>query len=169
MDEASATVAGPEARVLALLRSRNRAAAPSLALARAHELLLAECTALEATSRTCERLQREAMAAKAAEAQAADAAQLVGDKLADAQARVAELEHDLQQMTAREAETHKENETLLARLTEQLQMRAMAMDTEREEFEAAAAAASSAEVSAAATSSADAPEAGAASTEPPVD
>lgn len=125
----------PQAAVLEALRARNRSGAAACALARAHEAILAECTALELTARSCERLQQEAAVANAAEAQAASAAQQMGEKLAEAQAKVAELEHSLQQSVAREAAVRRENETLLARLTEQLQMRAMAMDTEVEQFE----------------------------------
>ena len=69
----------------------------------------------------------------------ADAAQQMGEKLAEAQAKAADLEHSLQQSTAREAALRKENESLITKLTELLQMRAQAMDTEREEFEAQAA------------------------------
>lgn len=131
-------MASPEEQVLAALRKRNAASAAACTLARSHEALLAEVSVLDATARTCERLEQEATVAKAAEAQAADAAQLMGDKLAEAQAKAAELEHSLQQTTAREEALRKENETLLTRLTEHLQMRAEAMDTEREEFEARA-------------------------------
>jgi chromosome segregation ATPase len=114
----------PEAvAILAALQARNRANAPACFLARAQETLLAEATALDATARTCERLQQEAAAAKAAEAQAADAARLMGDKLAEAQAKAADLEHALQQATARESALRAENETLLARLTEQARCR----------------------------------------------
>ena len=137
-------IADPEQFVLSALQSRNRASAAACHLAREQEKLLAECTALESVARTCERLQHEATAAKAAEAEASDAARLVGEKLAEAQTKAADLEHALQQSTAREQTLRKENETLLTKLTEQLQVRAMAMDTEREQFEAEAAAAAAA-------------------------
>ena len=136
--------------MLNALRARNFAATAACTLARAHEVLLAEANVLDATARTCERLQQEATVAKAAEAQAADAAQLMGDKLAEAQAKAADLEHTLQQTTAREAELRKENETLLLRLTEQLSLRAQAMDSEREQFEAQVAQAAEREAPAAA-------------------
>ena len=145
--------------MLEALRARNRAGAAACTLARAHEAVLTDVTMLEATALMCERLQQEAAVAKAAEAQAAEAAQLVGEKLAEAQAKAADLEHNLQQSTSREASLQKENETLLARLTELLQMRAMDMDTEREQFEEereraeAAIAASKAEAAASAPAS----------------
>ena len=56
---------------------------------------------------------------------------------AEAQAKSADLEHSLQQATAREAALKKENETLLAKYMEALQLQAAAMDGEIEQFEKA--------------------------------
>ena len=60
-----------------------------------------------------------------------------GDPFAEAQAKSADLEHLLQQATAREAALKAENETLLAKYMEQLQLRAAAMGGEIEQFEKA--------------------------------
>ena len=135
MSSSTADAAGAQMAVLAALRIRNRMGAAACALARDYEALNAECTTLDGVARQCERLQQEATVAKAAELQAATAAQQMGEKLAEAQAKTADLEHALQQTTARGAELKRENETLLVRLTEQLQMRALAMDDEVEQFE----------------------------------
>ena len=128
-------MADAQGEVLAALRIRNRMGAAACTLARAHEVIVSDCTTLEAIARQCECLQQEATAAKAAEMQANDAAQQMGEKLAEAQAKAADLEHNLQNSTSREEALRKDNETLLVRLTEQLQMRALAMDDEVEQFE----------------------------------
>lgn len=129
------TADGPEVRVIELLRQRNARAAAALEATRGYQALLRDCTALEAQARTCDRLQHEALAAKAAEAQAAEAAKQMGEKLEAVGSNTADLEHTIAKLTASEAALKSENERLLVRLTEQLQMQALAMDSEREQHE----------------------------------
>ena len=166
--------------MLALLRARNRAAAPALAVTKAATTLLTECTALEkqldrerqATdllvkerhemvadmellrqneanggvsrehieqlrdllekSKTeAARSASEAAAARASDTSTSEAAQLMAGKLAEAQARAADLEHSLKIAAAREQSLESENARLIERLTVQLQAQAMAMDSER--------------------------------------
>ena len=177
MAEAGSTL---ELHVLALLRARNRAAAPALAVTKAATTLLTECTALEkqldrerqatdllvkerhemvadmellrqneangGVSREhieqlrdlleknkteAARSASEAAAARASDTSTSEAAQLMAGKLAEAQARAADLEHSLKIAAAREQSLESENARLIERLTVQLQAQAMAMDSER--------------------------------------
>ena len=121
--------------VLEALRERNRASAAACHTARMHEALLADCTALEKVALKCERLEQEAEAAKGAEAQANDATRAMGEKLELELSKSADFEEAVRKLTASEASLKAENEALIVRLTEQLQIRAMAMDSEREEHE----------------------------------
>lgn len=125
----------PEQGVLQLLRERNKAMAACCATTRMHETLLADCTALEKVALKCERLEQEAEAAKGAEAEAIEATRAMGKKLEEALSKAADLEHSLRSVTASEAGLKNENEMLITRLTQQLQMQASAMDSEREEHE----------------------------------
>ena len=147
-DDLYADPADPQEAMLARLNARNAINAPSLTLARMNEELLTEATVLDKENlerlkdlaiagKEIEKLQAEKAAATTAEEQAKDAARQMGEKLAEAQAKSADLEHLLQQATAREAALKAENETLLAKYMEQLQLRAAAMDGEIEQFEKA--------------------------------
>ena len=78
---------------------------------------------------------KEAAAAKASEASTSEAATLMAEKLADAQAKAADLEHRLKQITASEVAVRTENERLIDRLTEHLSVQAKAMDSEIEQHE----------------------------------
>ena len=79
---------------------------------------------------------REAAEATAINASTSEAAQLVGQKLADAQAEVAELEQKVRRLETSEAALRAENERLMGRLTQQLQAEARVMDSELERHEA---------------------------------
>ena len=57
-------------------------------------------------------------------------------RLAEAQARAADLEHSLKRAAASEAALLAENERLIERLTVKLEAQAMALDSERERHEA---------------------------------
>ena len=180
----SEVVSTCELQVLALLRARNREAAPALAVTKAATTLLTECTALEkqldrerqATdllvkerhemvadmellrqneanggvsrehieqlrdllekSKTeAARSASEAAAARASDISTSEAARLMAGKLAEAQARAADLEHSLKIAAAHEQSLESENARLIERLTVQLQAQAMAMDSEREVHE----------------------------------
>jgi hypothetical protein len=74
-----------------------------------------------------------ASTAIASEAATSEAARLMADKLAETQAKVADLEHTVKQLTAREQILQDENARLLARLTANLEVQAMAMDSEVEQ------------------------------------
>ena len=124
-----------EATVLEALRERNRASAAACHMARMHEALITDCSALDKIALKCERLEQEAAAAHGAEAQANEATCAMGEKLQLALSKLADLEESVRKLTASEASLKAENEALIVRLTEQLQIRAMAMDSEREEHE----------------------------------
>ena len=130
-----AAAGSPEQSVLQLLRERNKAMAACCSTTRMHETLLADCTALDKVALKCERLEQEAEAAKGLEAEAIEAARAMGKKLEEALSKAADLEHSLRSVTASEAALKNENEMLIARLTQQLQMQASAMDSEREQHE----------------------------------
>ena len=121
--------------VLTALHERNRASAAACCTARMHETLLQDYNALEKTAMQCERLQQEADTANAAAVKAAEATHTMGQRLEEALARAADLDSQLKQVTASEAALKAENEALILRLTEQLQIRAQAMDSELEEHE----------------------------------
>lgn len=133
--EVEHAAASPELRVMQLLRERNQAMAACCTTARMHEALLADCTALEKVALKCERLEQEAEAAKGAEVEAIEATRAMGKKLEEALSKAADLEHNLRSVTASEAALKNENEMLITRLTQQLQMQASAMDSEREQHE----------------------------------
>ena len=78
----------------------------------------------------------EAATARASDSSASEAARLMGEKLGEAQAKAADLEHSLKLAAAREEALKAENARLIERLTLQLQAEAMAMDSEREKHEA---------------------------------
>jgi len=71
----------------------------------------------------------------------------MAEKLAEAQAKAADLEHSLKVAASRENALTAENERLLQRLTLQLQAEALVMDSEREQHEARLIARDSAESS----------------------
>lgn len=120
---------------MAALAARNRAGLAACRAARMYEALLTDCDVLDGQVRVCERLQMEALAAKGAEKQAQEATQEMGAKLKEALANTADLEHQLREALTREAAVKAENETLLVRLTQQLQMQAEQMDAEVERSE----------------------------------
>ena len=160
--------ADPQEAMMARLNARNATNAPSLVLARMNEELLTEVNALDKENHERSKdlaiagteigkLQAEKAAAAAAEAEAKEAARQMGEKLAEAQAKSADLKHSLQQATAREAALKKENETLLAKYMEALQLQAAAMDGEIEQFEKAKAESPRPDASAAPAASAPSP------------
>ena len=88
-----------EEAVLLALRERNRAGKAACEITRSHERLLTAVKEAEVQARHCEQLREEAAAAKAAEVQAAQATRQMGEKLAEAQAKAADLQHTLKQIT----------------------------------------------------------------------
>ena len=104
---------------LQLLRQNEQNAGVS----REHIELLQE--QLEKSKSEAASFSSAAAAARASEAETADAAKLMATKLAEAQARAADLEHELKQVQA-------ENERLMERLTVKLEAQAIALDSERE-------------------------------------
>ena len=124
-----------EASVLAALRERNRTGLAACRLARAEQALLAECTRLDAVERASERRSDEAIAAKAAEARAEDATRAMAAKLEEAMARIGELEHELESSKGERDALRKDNDGLLARLTEQLLRDAESANAEVERSE----------------------------------
>lgn len=124
---------GPAERaVMAAIHERNRNAAAAMQLAMAHEELNKECSRLDAVERGLERMQNEALAAKAAEARAEDAARAMSDKLAEAMAKIGELEYELQSTKAERDALVKDNDGLLNRLTDKLLLDAEVQNSEVE-------------------------------------
>ena len=91
---------------------------------------------LEASKSEAAQRASEAAAARASNTETSEAARLMGEKLAEAQAKAADQEHSLKLAASREEALKAENARLIERLTTQLQAEAMAMDSEREHHEA---------------------------------